>query len=215
MIEPFYEERLLQALRHIQDRIPASDLSIQWDLPTEIAALEVENGNLDDPYFKAYFEHVGHEGLKECLLERLTRLVKAVDQDVPMGFHLCYGDFDHKHFVEPVDATLLVEMANTIVQTLGPIHKVTYIHMPVPQSKTDETYFAPLENLRLDDTMLFLGLVHANDEEGTNKRVEVAKKVYSKPFGVSTECGMGRTPPEDFRSVLRISASVTERKERA
>ncbi|MCJ1244635.1 hypothetical protein MMC30_001834 [Trapelia coarctata] len=39
IIEPLYEERLLQSVRRIQDNIPASDLSMQWDLPIEIASL--------------------------------------------------------------------------------------------------------------------------------------------------------------------------------
>ena len=203
-IEPLYEERLLQALRRIQDNIPASDLSIQLDLPTEIAALESDQGRLEDPYFKAYFSPV-----KAGLFERLTRLTKAVDADVQLGFHLCYGDFGHVHFVQPDDAKLLVEMANTIVQTLGPIHHVTYIHMPLPKDRIDEGYFKPMANLKLNDTQLFLGLVHANDEEGTKKRIMAAQKVYSKSFGVATECGMGRTPPGELESLLGIFASVT------
>lgn len=203
-IEPLYEERLLQALRRIQDGIPASDLSIQLDLAFEIAALEVDQGRLKDPYFKAYFSPV-----KAGLFERLTRITKAVDAEVQLGFHLCYGDRAHMHFVQPADAKLLVEMANTVVQTLGPIHHVTYIHMPVPKDRIDEAYFKPMANLTLRDTQLFLGLVHANDEEGTKKRIEVAQKTYSKPFGVATECGMGRTPPGELESLLGIFASVT------
>ena len=206
-IEPLYEDRLLQTLRRIQDSIPASDLSIQWDLPTEIAALEYENGNLEDPYFKAYFTNV-----KSSLLERLIRLVKTVDTEVPMGFHLCYGDFAHVHFVQPVDAKLLVEMADTIMETLSPIHKVAYIHMPVPKDKIDESYYKPLKSLELGDTLLFLGLVHPKDEEGTKKRIEVAQKVYPKSFGVSTECGLGKTPPEDLESIFQILDSVTTSK---
>lgn len=203
-IEPLYEERLLQALRRIQDSIPASDLSIQWDLPTEIAALESDQGRLADPCLKAYFSPV-----KAGLFDRLTRLTKAVDTDVQLGFHLCYGDFGHMHFVQPVNAKLLVEMANTIVRTLGPLHHVTYIHMPVPKDRVDEPYFKPMADLVLNDTQLFLGLVHANDEEGTKKKIEVAQKVYSKPFGVATECGLGRTPPGELESLLGIFASVT------
>ena len=210
-IELLYEERLLQALRHIQDTIPASDLLIQLDLPAEIAALESDQGRLEDPYFKAYFSPV-----KAGLFERLTRLTKALDPDVQLGFHLCYGDFGHTHFVQPADAKLLVGMANMIVQSLGPIHHVTYIHMPVPRDRIDEAYFKPMTDLVLEDTQLFLGLVHANDEGGTNKRIEMAQKIYSKPFGVATECGMGRTPPAELENLFEIFASVTgTSKERA
>lgn len=204
VIEPLYEARLLEAVRRIQDSVPASDLSIQWDLPTEIAALESEQGRLADPYFKPYFSPV-----KTGLFERLTRLTKAVDADVQLGFHLCYGDFGYVHFVQPADAKLLVDMANMIVQTLGPIHRVTYIHMPVPKDRMDEAYFKPMADLKLNDTQLFLGLVHANDKEGTMKRIDVAQSVYTKSFGVATECGLGRTPPGELDSILGIFASVT------
>ena len=204
-IEPLYEERLLQALQRIQESIPASDLSIQWDLPNEIAALEFDCGRLNDPYWTPYFSPV-----KTGILDRLTRLTKAVKADVRLGYHLCYGDLGHVHFAHPVDAQLLVDMANTIMQALDPIHHVSYIHMPVPKDRIDEAYYKPLKSLELNNTALFLGVVHPHDKEGTQKRIETAQKLYSKPFGVATECGIGRCTIKELESILQISASVTE-----
>ena len=47
-VAPLYEQRLLQALQRLQEQVPPSELTIQWDLPAEIAALEYERGNTDD-----------------------------------------------------------------------------------------------------------------------------------------------------------------------
>jgi len=203
-VEPLYEERLLQSLRHIQSNIPASELTIQWDLPTEIAALEYERGRIEDRCWKPYFSPV-----EAGLIDRLTRLAAAVEPDVEMGYHLCYGDLGHVHFVEPADAGLLVELANRVRQKIGPIHRVAYIHMPVPKDVAKEAYFRPLKDLELNDTKLFLGLVHPNDESGTRERLKAAQIVYPSVAGVSTECGLGRTSVEEFKSVLETCASVT------
>jgi len=49
--------------------------------------------------------------LKSGLTSRLTRLGRAVNEEVQLGFHLCYGDSGHKHFVQPTDTGLSVEIA--------------------------------------------------------------------------------------------------------
>ena len=203
-VDPLYEERMLQSLQRIQENIPASDLAIQWDLPTEIAVLEYERGGTQDKYWTPYFSPV-----KSDIFDRLSRLASAVGPDVRMGYHICYGDFGHAHFVQPADTELMVYMANTIVQMIKSVHEVAYIHMPVPKDRIDEAYYQPMANLELQDTKLFLGVVHANDESGTRKRLETAMAVYPDIYGVSTECGLGRTLPEDISSVLEICASVT------
>ena len=200
-MEPLYEERLLQSLRRIQDEIPPSDLAIQWDVAIDFAYMEYENGNLTSDFFKPYFSPV-----KEGVLKRLTRLLAAVDENVELGCHLCYGDRDHEHFYNPTSTDLLVEFANEIVRRST--HAISWIHMPVPKG-SDSAYFQALSGLRLQGAQLFLGLVHHHDEEGTRKRIEMGQAVYRHPFGVATECGMGRYSTEDFESAVRISAAVT------
>ncbi|MDI1484947.1 MAG: hypothetical protein OHK93_000081 [Ramalina farinacea] len=203
-VDPLYEERLLQALKNIQDTIPASELAIQWDLPTEIACLEYDRGGLQDQYWKPYFSPV-----KAGIFDRLIRLASAVKPDVRMGFHLCYGDMGHVHFLQPANTELLVEVANDLVQKISPLHHIGYIHMPVPKDRIDATYYKPMAALKLNDTELFLGLVHANDEIGTRQRLEAAQAVYPDIAGVATECGMGRTPLEDINNILEICAAMT------
>ena len=157
-------ECLLQSLYRIQHGIPASDLCIQIDLPAETAGLEYERGRLQDPCFKPFVSP-----LKTGILERVARFAAAVHADVELGYLFCYGDLNHVNFVQPVDAGLLVEIANAIVKRVGLVHKFRYIHMPVPRDRIDEAFFKPLKKLELGDTQLFLGVVHVNDESGTRK----------------------------------------------
>ena len=62
-----------------------------------------------------------------------------------------------------------------------------------PIGRTDDAFYAPLENLRLSsETELYLGLVHAQDGvEGTRRRIETAKK-HAPAFGIASECGISR-----------------------
>jgi len=198
-VDPLHQERLLQALQHIQEKIP-SDLTIQFDLPVEIALLEYQWGNTEDKYWKPYCSPV-----KAGIVERLVALAAAVKHDVEMGYHLCYGDMGHVHFVQPPDTGLKVDLVNTIVQKIGPNHRVAYVHMPVPKDRQDEAYFKPLRSLELYGKKIFLGVVHANDESGTKKRLEAAQAAFPNIAGVGTECGMGRTPTEELDNILKIA----------
>ena len=193
-VEPLYEGALLAALRRIQDHIPPSDLAIQWDLASEFAYLEEAGEEL--PWFAP---------IKEGLLERVMKLAVAVDEGVELGFHLCYGDLGHKHFVEPKDTTLLCEVANGVLESVPRL--IDWIHMPVPRSRVDAAYFAPLKNLTLGKTELYLGLLHANDEEGTRDRIKTAAEVIA-PFGLATECGLGRSSQAELESILAIAKTV-------
>ena len=191
-VEPIYEAALLAALRRIQDHIPAKDLAVQWDLASEFAYLE--GAVHSPPWFSP---------TKEGLLHRVLKAAAAVDEGVELGFHLCYGDFGHKHFVEPKDTAMLVEMGNTILR--GIERQVHWLHMPVPKNRVDEAYFRPLEQLELRGTDVYLGVLHPNDEEGTRKRIETASRFIS-PFGLATECGLGRSSQADLDSILEIAA---------
>ncbi|KAL9596855.1 MAG: hypothetical protein Q9219_005525 [cf. Caloplaca sp. 3 TL-2023] len=204
-VEPLYEERFVRAIHRIQEHIPVSELSIQFDLPFEIAMLEVERGRLQDPesYWSSYFSPV-----KAGILERVVRLVKLIKPGVEIGLHLCYGDYERAHFVEPADMGLLVEVANETVKATASIHEIGYIHMPVPKNRDDEGYYKPLEQLVIGHSQLVLGLVHPHDESGTRRRIEVASSSCPVKFGLSTECGLGRATIQEVESIFDITASV-------
>ncbi|KAJ9607309.1 hypothetical protein H2200_008382 [Cladophialophora chaetospira] len=205
-VEPFYEAALIRALDNIQDTIPAADLAIQWDVPSEFAMLEGEAAQW--PHFTPWFG----PDVKGEIIERLVRLVDSVREDVECGLHLCYGDHRHEHFIQPKDAGLLVEVANAVRK--GVKRTINWIHLPVPKDRLDVAYYEPLKHLDVPaGTDLHLGLVHYDDLEGTRKRTACAKNVLDAKnvrFGVATECGMGRTPPEQLESILEISKAVSE-----
>jgi hypothetical protein len=95
-------------------------------------------------------------------------------------------------------------------------HEISYFHCPVPLSAMPflPSYLAPLSQLYPalveHGCELILGLVHAQDLEGTRERVGEARKL-APTFGVATECGMGRTPPDQVADLMAISALMADR----
>jgi SAM-dependent methyltransferase len=195
LLEPVYEEQVLGELRTILQELPHDQLAIQWDTNFELGMLE--------GVFPVWFGDV-----KGGILERLLRISRHVPPDVQLGYHLCYGDVQHRHFKEPADAGKLVEVANALAASLG--RPLTWIHLPVPRERLDEAYYAPLRDLRLRaETELYLGLLHHTDGvEGTRRRIETAHRFVSG-FGVATECGWGRRPAATIPDLLRIHAAVS------
>lgn len=129
--------------------------------------------------------------MEQVFAAQFARLGAAVPAGVELGFHLCYGDLDGRHFVEPTDATKMVEMAHLIARHVP--RAIAWMHMPVPIERSDDAFFAPLRELRLGpETELYLGLVHARDGvEGTRTRIAAASRVVER-FGIASECGISR-----------------------
>jgi ubiquinone/menaquinone biosynthesis C-methylase UbiE len=201
LLEPVYEEQVLAELATILREVPNDQLAVQWDTNFELGMLE--------GVYPVWFGEV-----KGGILERLLRISRHVPPDVPLGYHLCYGDVQHRHFKEPADAARLVDLANALAASLG--RPLNWIHLPVPRERLDEAYYAPLRDLRLRaETELYLGLVHHTDgAEGSRRRMEVARRFVSG-FGVATECGWGRRPAATIPDLLRIHAEVSGPLQRA
>ena len=195
VLEPVYERRLLAELDAILGVVPHDVLAVQWDTALEFAVLE---GLLRAPF----------DDLEPSIIERLVRLGDQVPDDVELGYHLCYGDAGHKHFKEPDDTSKLVAVANALAADLR--RRLDWVHLPVPSGRTDDTYYAPLSSLHLAATTeLYLGLIHnADGEAGARERITVAQRVVST-FGVATECGLGRRPPETVAPLLELHAAVS------
>jgi len=193
-VQQAYEKAMFAELDRIASGIPHRELAIQWDVAVEFGLLE-----------GVAFTNYAH--VKAGIIEQLVRLGNQVPGDIELGYHLCYGDAGHKHFVEPEDTTKLVDIANSIAAGLK--RSLNWISMPVPRNRSDNAYFAPLKNLQLHpETELYLGLVHYTDGvEGTRRRIEAAQRVV-KDFGVATECGFGRRSPETIPDLLHIHSEV-------
>jgi len=192
---PVYERGLLAALREIADTIPHHDLSIQWDVCQEVLV------------FEHYFPH-RPPTYKADIYAMLARLGDAVPDDVECGCHLCYGSPRDEHLVMPKDTAIVVELAHGVLPRLH--RPMDYLHLPVPQDRTDDAYFAPLAGLALPvETMLYLGLIHHADAAGDHARIDAARKVVPR-FGIATECGWGRTDPARVPGLLAAHRHVME-----
>jgi hypothetical protein len=193
-VAPAFETRVAQELQQILHDIPHDELAVQWDACLEIFILE----GLREAYFPDPF--------RGCIA-RLAALGNLVPPDVELGYHFCYGDFRHKHGVEPKDVGLMVAMTNALVAELR--RPPTWVHYPVPRDRSDDTYYASLAGLALPpESEIYLGLVHNTDGlEGSTRRLETARR-HCPAFGVATECGLGRRPASSLPGLLDIHASL-------
>ncbi|MDR6970303.1 hypothetical protein [Leifsonia shinshuensis] len=194
-IEPAYERALFGELDRILTGIPHDDLAIQWDTAVEFALLE---GRMPSWF---------GDDVLAGVLERAERQAAAVPADVELGYHLCYGDVEEQHFVQPADAGRLADVLGGILSRAP--RPVTWVHLPVPIERDDEAYFAPLAGVAVPErTELYLGLLHHEDGvEGARRRAEAAATAVTA-FGVGTECGFGRGPSERTDGLLDLHTAV-------
>ena len=141
-VEAAYERAMIGEVAALCRHIPHGDLCIQWDVCNEMV---IWDGQRTDAVPFA-------QEPREKLLERIARLAAAVPHDVQLGLHLCYGDFGARHFVEPRDATAMVEFANALARAID--RKLAYIHMPVPIERSDDAFHRPFAGLALPDARL-------------------------------------------------------------
>jgi hypothetical protein len=196
LVEPAYEAAMLREVDELAQAVPREELAIQWDCSWELAIWE---GMWQPPFANP----------RAGVIERLARLGGRVPAGVELGYHLCYGDYEHSHWKQPEDTSKLVEVANAVTAALA--RPINWVHLPVPRDRDDDAYFAPLAGLSLSpETELYLGLVHYSDGvEGTRRRIAAANRVVAG-YGVATECGWGRRAPETVPELLRIHAAVAD-----
>jgi hypothetical protein len=196
-ILPAYEAAMLREVTALAAAIPHADLAIQWDVCIEMV---IWDGRWQVKPFP---------GIEQVFGDTFARLAGAVPSDVELGFHLCYGDLDAKHFIEPLDATKMVELANLIDASVA--RTIEFIHMPVPIGRDDDAFYAPLRGLERDGgAELYLGLVHAADGvAGTVRRIAAASR-HVADFGIATECGIARgRAPGLVTDILRVHAAAS------
>ena len=172
-----YRAALFAEVEQIQDAIPSADLAIQWDVAVEIGALE------------GVFTPIPELAPFERIVEELVACAVAVHPPAQRGFHFCYGDYKHRHFVAPTDLSLPVRLANAVAEKLA----VDFVHMPVDRENgLADAYFKPLRDLSIGDAELALGVIdYENDPARIDALVEHASTA-GRPFAVATECGMAR-----------------------
>jgi hypothetical protein len=192
---PALTEHLIGEVAKIAAAIPHHRLAVQWDVCQEVLAWE------------GYYEP-GPIDFRSETLPILARIGDAVPAAIELGYHLCYGSPADEHCVQPKDMGIMVEMANGVAAGVG--RPIQFFHMPVPKGRTDDAYFAPLDDLRLAaGTALYLGLVHHDDAVGDRARLAAARR-HADVDGVATECGMARGDPARLTALLAAHVGAAE-----
>jgi hypothetical protein len=201
-VAPSYGEALFADLDAALQRLPHDRVAIQWDVAVEFGALE------------------GAMGPKMPLDQIAPGLVRCIDRvpaAVPVGMHLCYGDYGHQHFTQPDSLQLQVDVVNAV--TSAAQRPVNFVSFTVPQGRNDSAYFEPLGGLRTDaDTELYFALVpyHPDDQAPgtTAEQIEqIDAALLSSPggsrhWGICTECGMGRVAAGDVPGLLDLHREI-------
>jgi hypothetical protein len=187
LILPALTRHLLGEVDKIAAAIPHHRLAVQWDVCQEVLAWE------------GYYEP-GPVDFRTETIAVLTQIGNVVPAAIELGYHLCYGSPLDEHCVQPKDMGIMVEIANAT--STGVARPIQFFHMPVPKDRSDDGYFAPLADLRLDrETELYLGLVHHDDAAGDAARIAAARR-HTRVAGVATECGMARGDPARLPALL-------------
>ena len=196
LIFPLYEKAILSEVASIFENIPPDKVSIQWDVATEMSIFE-----------NVY--PVTFENKWDTLTTRLVKLGNAIPRAAELGYHLCYGSMNNKHWKEPDDLSLCLRVLETLNTRVK--RDINFVHVPVPLKRKDRAYFQPLENWEEKPTQdFFLGLIHLEDGiEGNVARIKSASS-YLEKFGLSTECGMGRRNSEEIPNWMKLMSVLSQ-----
>ena len=191
---PYYEEAIMAEIDEISNLIPQDELVIQWDVATEMSIFE----NVYETTFANSWT---------ILTDHLAALGNHISPNIELGYHLCYGSMNNKHWKEPEDLEMCTKVSNAISKKIS--RAIQFIHMPVPIDRSDESYFAPLKELSLSsNTEIILGLVHDSQDVQSNiERIEAAR-VYLNDFGIGTECGLGRREVSEMPGLMKLQAEL-------
>lgn len=197
-----YEAALFADLHRGLDALPHDEVAVQWDVAIEIGLLSGGFGPAQ-PY--------------DAVVPGLARCLEQVPGDVPVGMHLCYGDYQHHHFAEPESLGLQVGLVNAL--SAPGRRPVSWFSFTVPQDRADDDYFAPLRDLRSGpETELAFALVPYHPEEQaagtTAQQVRLIDAHLGesaggpREWGICTECGMGRVERDDVPRLLDLHREI-------
>ncbi|HUB12468.1 MAG TPA: hypothetical protein VMB34_10955 [Acetobacteraceae bacterium] len=192
---PVLTAHMLGEVAAIAKALPHDRIALQWDVCQEVIAWE------------GYYEPGPIDFRQETIAE-LTAIGNGVPTSIELGYHLCYGSPADEHVIQPKNAGIMVEMTNAV--SAGVRRPIQFFHLPVPQPRTDDAFFAPLSGLKLPpETELYFGLVHRDDMAGNAARLTAARR-HARVDGVATECGMARGDPERFPALLAAHVQTAE-----
>ncbi len=199
-----YEQAMFADLARLLAAVPHDEVAVQWDVAVEFGVLEEA------------FAPGGAQAF-DAIIAGLARCVDQVPAEVPVGLHLCYGDYGHQHFKQPESLALQVRVLDAVSVAAG--REVSFVSFTVPQYQRTQSYFAPLTGLATDPgTELNFALVpyHPADQEpgttcdqiGLIDAALAASPGGSRAWGICTECGMGRADREDIPTLLDLHREI-------
>ena len=190
---PALTRHFLGEIEAIARALTNERVAVQWDVCQEVLAWE------------NYYEP-GPVDFRIETIDVLKQIGDGVPNAIELGYHLCYGSPADEHMVQPKDAAILVEITNRIAA--GVKRPIQFFHLPVPKGRTDDAFFAPLRNLKIDaSTQLYLGLIHHNDAAGDDARLAAARN-FSRVDGIGTECGWARGDPTRVEALMGAHARI-------
>jgi hypothetical protein len=192
-----YEKAIAKNVQEILAVVPADDILFQIDFCNEVIDLAIG----DETYLPFWEPHTAAEKL-EMYMSELTRLEDVFPEEAPLGIHLCFGTWGGWPMVDMKDMSLCVELSNRAVASAH--RHLDFIHMPVDVTSAD-AFYAPLADLEVGSTKIYLGLVHHHEEtsDAFEARVTTAKK-YLSDFGVAAVCGYGRVNPDEAGDIFKM-----------
>jgi hypothetical protein len=192
-----YEQAIAKNVQEILAVVPAEDILFQIDF-----CIEVIDAAIGDETYYPFWEDRTYAEKLALHLGELTSLEDVFPEEAPLGIHLCFGTWGGWPMVDMKDLSLCVELANKAV-AMSHRH-LDFIHMPVDVTSAD-AFYAPLADLDVGDTRIYLGLVHHHEEssDAFSARVATAKK-YLSDFGVAAVCGYGRVNPDEAGDIFKM-----------
>ena len=128
--------------------------------------------------------------------------------NVQLGLHFCYGSYGGRHWMEPKDTANCVEVHNRVVDRIAA--RCSGFTCRYPSSGMTRRYFAPLAALKRRPETEALSRPHPSAGRrgrGATDRIAAAEK-FVADFGIATECGFGRRPPETIPDLLKLHAAI-------
>jgi hypothetical protein len=191
-----YHDAIRREIELVLAEAPAEDLQFQFDLAMEFVDLAAGD--------RKAIAHWPEATLEEKIQRHaayLDELWKGVPDEALLGYHWCYGTWGGWPMNHMADLALCVRMSNEAKRRTG--RRLHYVHMPVV-ADPDDAFFAPLSDLDIGDTYVYLGLVHPDDGvDGFRRRMDVARR-HLPQFGIGGVCGYGRVSEDDLPRILDV-----------
>jgi hypothetical protein len=194
-IVPGFTEALRNEVRKIVEKIPPSELAIQWDLA-------IENRYLEATLAKDGLAAAKKEA--EFLLSPCLEISPHIPREVQLGYHTCFGTLNGWPTRQPKDLTGSVLLINAATALSG--RPVDFVHIPTLGTSQDE-FFKPLSGLRIGDARVYLGLIHHLNGFRVREQILAARKHLSD-FGIAAPCGFGRAPARPGRLLTETGSEA-------